>query len=52
MDRKEFLKKMGLLMAGAVAVDLTAKANSKTLILRCCISPMNHVSVAMRCLMH
>ena len=28
MDRKEFLKKMGLLMAGAVAVDLTAKANS------------------------
>ena len=28
MDRKDFLKRMGLLMAGAVAVDLTAKANS------------------------
>ena len=28
MDRKEFLKRMGLIMAGAVALDLDAKAST------------------------
>ena len=28
MDRKEFFKRMGLIMAGAVALDIDAKANT------------------------